>query len=113
MHKVVNRDMITNPTHSCWLKWDPPDQGFVKLNIDGSYKAESNLDGGGEVFCNDQGCWISWFTVNLGKASYVLAELWGLLYGLKLVTDLKFSHVMVELNSKMVVSWFNEGVSFT
>lgn len=62
------------------------------------------------AFCDHKVAWIAGFVENLGKTSCVSAEIWALYYGLKFVTEPKFTKLKVELDSDIVVSWVKDGV---
>lgn len=50
------------------------------------------------------GHFVSGFHCNLGVATSVMAELWGLVYGLKLARSLNLTVVLAELDSEVVVN---------
>lgn len=54
---------------------------------------------------DNAGSWSSSFVANLGSSCSILAELWGLFYGLQLATSKGLVKVLVELDSKVVVDW--------
>lgn len=88
------------PRLVCWL---PPPQGSFKLNTDGSVLPSRYAAAGG-VVRNHLGEWIQGFTANIGIASSFEAELWGLLYGLRLCRTLLVPSLVVELDSAAIVS---------
>ena len=62
----------------------------------------------GGLFRDDTGKWLGGFTVNLGKCSAILAELWGAWYALTLAWDRRYQRVILELDSAVVVKWLVE-----
>jgi len=50
----INRHMV---------KWTPPQDGCIKLNIDGSYGASGDIGYGG-LFRDNKGNWIAGFSSN-------------------------------------------------
>ncbi|GLT50394.1 hypothetical protein SLA2020_238810 [Shorea laevis] len=90
-----------------WVSWKPPDDGWFKLNTDGSFARESNSASAGGLIRNSLGSWLTGFTVNIGRASVFMAELWGLREGLRLCKALGLTRVFAELDSLMVVHLIN------
>lgn len=70
----------------------------------------SQLAGAGGVIRGGHENWLADFFANLGKAMSVLAEIWGLFHGLKLVVGMGFNNVLIEMDSAVVVKWIKEGV---
>ncbi|GLT96250.1 hypothetical protein SLE2022_138910 [Rubroshorea leprosula] len=91
-----------------WVSWIPPEEGWCKLNSDGSYNAGDKSAGAGGLIGDSTGCWISGFTVNVGDASIFIAELWGLREGLRLCKSLGLSKIVAEMDSLMVVRFIQE-----
>lgn len=63
-----------------WFKWDPPIEDWVKLNTDVCLKQVLSLAGAEGLTRGTSSQWLVGFTVNLGKANFSMAELWGLLH---------------------------------
>lgn len=84
------------------VRWAPPSFGGMKLNTDGSRK--NGLAACGGLLRNAMGQFISGFHCNLGSATSVLAELWGLTLGLRLARQLGVTRLLVELDSRTVCS---------
>lgn len=76
--------------------------GFLKLNTDGS--RQHRLAACGGLIRDEMGHFISGFHCNLGSATLVHAELWGLTLGLRLARHLVVQRLLVELDSKVVLS---------
>ncbi|GKV05100.1 hypothetical protein SLEP1_g17144 [Rubroshorea leprosula] len=91
-----------------WVSWIPPEEGWCKLNSDGSYNAGDKSAGAGGLIRDSAGCWISGFTVNVGDASIFIAELWGLREGLRLCKSLGLSKIVADMDSLMAVSFIQE-----
>lgn len=88
------------------VRWNPPSSGTYKLNTDGSHHKGMAACGG--LIRNEQGRFIKGFYSNLGTASSVHAELWGITLGLCLAKDLGISSLIVELDSKVVVNMIGQ-----
>ncbi|KAL5839148.1 hypothetical protein ACOSQ3_011852 [Xanthoceras sorbifolium] len=65
------------------ISWAPPQDGWIKLNIDGNrYAATGSITAGG-VFKNARADWILGFVANKGASSALEVEIWGILEGLQ------------------------------
>ena len=49
------------------------------------------------------GCWVSGFQISLGIGEILVAESWGLFYGLKLASQLNISYLEIESDSAILV----------
>ncbi|KAJ7976291.1 Ribonuclease H [Quillaja saponaria] len=81
-----------------WVGWSPPCLGWVKLNYDGCCKGNSSASCGG-VIRDEKGAWLCGFIENIHTETSLLAEISGLLCGLKLAWDKGFTKVLVEIDS--------------
>ncbi|WVY92797.1 hypothetical protein V8G54_000170 (mitochondrion) [Vigna mungo] len=86
-----------------WCTWRCPPSGWVCLNTDGSV-FENRRTGCSRGACgglvrDSAGCFLGGFSVNLGPTSVTLAELWGVVHGLKLAWDLGCKKVKVDIDS--------------
>ncbi|GKV49295.1 hypothetical protein SLEP1_g56052 [Rubroshorea leprosula] len=97
----------TRSSQPWWVRWKRPDEGWVKLNTDGSFNRDGNSASAGGLIRDSLGDWISGFTVNVGSASIFIAELWGLREGLRLCKALGLSRVVAELDYLMAVRFIN------
>ncbi|KAL5818299.1 hypothetical protein ACOSQ4_022141 [Xanthoceras sorbifolium] len=89
------------------IVWIPPQQGWFKLNIDGSREtAEGNIAAGG-IIRDDAKNWVLGFALNRGKGSIMDAELWGIYEGLLLCWKAGFKKIIVESDSKEAVDLIN------
>ncbi|WCJ35671.1 DNAse I-like superfamily protein [Euphorbia peplus] len=90
------------------VAWKCPEVGWVRLNCDGASKGNPGPGSAGGLIRSTEGCWISGFTCNLGICTAVLAELWGLYFGLDLAWKLGMRQVEVELDSQVVIQLVTE-----
>ena len=67
-----------------YLHWKPPKPGACKVNIDGSRINVTGLSGAESVLRDSTRDWIQSFAVNFGACPILEAELWGILWGLRL-----------------------------
>lgn len=63
------------------IGWIPPRVGWMKLNTDGASHGNPGQASAGGVIRNGDGEWCGGFTLNIGRCSAPLAELWGVYYG--------------------------------
>ena len=84
------------------VRWERPDQGKLKLNIDGLAQGNSGLAGGGGVLRDDQGNWVLGYSRKIGRTTSFLAEWWALRDGLHLCLSKNHLDVEVELDAKII-----------
>ncbi|OVA15187.1 Ribonuclease H domain [Macleaya cordata] len=87
------------------LRWSRPPPGYFILNTDGASSTIRAATGGG-VIRNDQGKIIAAFHSSYGQGTNNLAESRALLDGLAMCRQLDISRILVNVDSKLVVSWF-------
>lgn len=85
----------------CLCDGFPPD-GVFTLNVDGSHKQGSSACGG--LLRDSSGRFMKGFHCNLGSSTSVMAELWGLVLGLRLARDVGISSLRIEMDSRVVVN---------
>ncbi|KAH9312988.1 hypothetical protein KI387_028023, partial [Taxus chinensis] len=93
-----------NPNPREGVKWTPPRGGFLKLNFDGAAKGNPGKAGGGGVFRDDEGKFLLAYFFNLGIQSNNVAEVVALFWGVKLVEEKGFKHLVVEGDSLYIIS---------
>ncbi|KAF7806786.1 putative non-LTR retroelement reverse transcriptase [Senna tora] len=109
MDRRVNS--LQNPSAGNPMTWQPPDEGWYKINCDGSYWCNSDDISCGGVIRNSHGDWITGFAKKLGKGTVFQAELWGALIGLKTAWDLHLPSVILETDSTLVYNFITKGCS--
>lgn len=67
-------------------------------------KGNPEWSGGGGVLRDCRGLWISGFLVRFGFCSSMKAELLTVFHGLHLAWELRFRHLIVELDSKTILN---------
>lgn len=90
--------------HLKHIRWIPPPLDAYKLNTNGSHRVDTQLSACGGLIRDHMGTFIAGFHCNLGTATSVLAELGGLVHGLKLAQSLHLQRIIVELDSEVVIS---------
>ncbi|KAF7801750.1 ribonuclease H [Senna tora] len=82
------------------VKWNNPEDGWVKVNVNGSSNIDDNMNGAcGGVVRDHLENFIVGFARNLGNCSSNQAEVWGVLSGLEIVWRHGFRRVVVEMDS--------------
>lgn len=84
--------------------WSFPPQDWLKLNTDGASKGTNHAASCGGVLRDAVGRWLYGFAANLGSASAIEAEIWGIYYGLSLAWSQGFEKVLVSSNSRACYS---------
>ncbi|PNY12420.1 ribonuclease H [Trifolium pratense] len=103
MHAFNNNNVVLERTRSIrWIGWSPPKMNFVKLNTDGAYK-ENRAAGCGGVIRGCEGEWLGGYAKGVGLCSAFVAELWGVLEGLRYVHHIGFTMVELNIDSEAVV----------
>jgi ribonuclease HI len=85
------------------IRWLRPRQDYLCLNTDGAMKAGSQKAGCGGVIRDGSGNWVCGFAKALGTCSAFVAELWGILEGMKLAKDRNIQRLEVQVDSKAVL----------
>ncbi|CAI0469994.1 unnamed protein product [Linum tenue] len=83
--------------------WQPPPDGWVKLNVDGSVKGDPPSSAIGGVARDPTSNWIAGFSTHVGLCSVLEAELKALRDGLSLIWILSYLKVLVQSDSATTV----------
>ena len=92
------------------IAWKCPESGWYKLNTDGAARGNPGLATAGGVVRGKYGTWERGFAVNIGICSALLAELWGVYYGLCIAWDRGIRQLEVEVDSESVVGFLQTGI---
>lgn len=82
-----------------YIGWNKPEGEWVKINVDVAVKGVLGKVGAGGLIRNEMGVWLGGFCANFGKASRLVAELWGMLFGLRLTWQLGYRKMIFENDS--------------
>ncbi|KFK31801.1 hypothetical protein AALP_AA6G160600 [Arabis alpina] len=93
------------------IKWQPPRDGWVKLNTDGASRGNPGLAAAGGVLRDGDGNWCGGFVLNIGICFAPLAELWGVYYGLYIAWERRITRLEIEVDSAIVVEFLKTGIS--
>ncbi|KAL4362541.1 hypothetical protein GQ457_04G033940 [Hibiscus cannabinus] len=89
--------------------WAMPEQGWVKVNVDGARRKGDGVIACGGVVRDDDGGWRGGFSRLIGIGSVIEAELWAIYDGLNFAWDLGFRRVMVESDSQNAIRLVSDG----
>ncbi|KAL5779739.1 hypothetical protein ACOSQ2_010476 [Xanthoceras sorbifolium] len=90
--------------------WNPPLEGWIKLNVDGGRSSDLGVVTAGGVLRDYSRNWMRGFAARKGIGSVLEAELWGLLESLKITWDRGFRRVIIETDSIVVVDMMKKGL---
>ena len=76
------------------IGWLPPPWPWCKLNTDGSCRKFQGAGAGG-LLRDSIGHWISGYCINIGESSVLMAELWGLVQGLRIAWEAGIKHLSI------------------
>ncbi|MCI11085.1 ribonuclease H protein [Trifolium medium] len=82
------------------VRWHPPPEGFIKMNVDESSIGNPGNAGFRGLLRNDRGNWIHGFSGSCGRASNLLTELSAIWSGLQLAWDLGYRSIVLESDSQ-------------
>ena len=89
------------PTHSTkGIRWSPLQHGWTTPNSDGCLKKLADTACCGGLLRNHNGDWKIGYSVKLGTCSIEEAEMWALIYGLRLAWEEGIRFLVAELDSK-------------
>ncbi|KAL6178868.1 hypothetical protein ACLB2K_050385 [Fragaria x ananassa] len=71
-----------------WVRWEPPNPGWLKLNTDGASKGNPGLSGGGSILRDPNGNVIFLTFRGYGVQTALVAEFLALIDGIKTFCDL-------------------------
>lgn len=94
-----------------YIQWNPPPNGWVKLNCDGARTDGEGRAGCGGVVRNDSGKFCFAFSCNLGECSVLASELWAILYGARLAWERGFQNIIIESDSLLAINLLKNGCS--
>lgn len=102
-----NRPPISPPICPVLIEWLPPDDGWLKLNVDGACDTTTHCIPAGGLIRDHHGNWTGGFHQFLGRGNSLLAECWGALLGLKLAVSFGVNCLWLESNCSNLVNLLN------
>ncbi|KAJ1431530.1 Ribonuclease H-like superfamily [Sesbania bispinosa] len=85
------------------VRWQPPDAGYIKVNVDGSCIISSGFCGAAGHLRGWDGQCLAGFSMNLGKVGVLAAELYAIRQGLMICLDMGYSYIWCESDSMEAV----------
>ncbi|CAL1361451.1 unnamed protein product [Linum trigynum] len=85
------------------IGWSPPATGWFKLNTDGAAQGHGGDIAAGGIIRDSDGEWIAGFMYRIGSGTAILAELWGILQGLKLAWKHGIQFLILESYSALAL----------
>lgn len=89
------------------MSWVKPPRGWVKVNTDGSASNPPGRAGAGGLLRDEEGD--GGFSLNVGSANSLSAELFGIREGLNLAWEKGFRKVVIESDSEAAISLVKMG----
>ncbi|QHO48036.1 Putative ribonuclease H protein [Arachis hypogaea] len=84
--------------------WEPPEEGWIKLNVDGSVLQPGSRGACGGLSRNFRGRMLVGFSMNIGTCTLTMAELWAIYIGIKMAVELGINKLNVESDSRVALS---------
>ncbi|XP_019223633.1 PREDICTED: uncharacterized protein LOC109205377 [Nicotiana attenuata] len=88
--------------------WNKPDQGFVKINSDGSALSNPGKIGAGAIIRGNRGEFIHAITTPLGTGRNNLAEIEAAYLGIQWCISNGFTKLQLESDSALLIHWLKE-----
>ncbi|KAJ1390067.1 Ribonuclease H domain [Sesbania bispinosa] len=98
-------DDVTIQSRPKEIVWNPPPDGFIKFNADGSCCSTNSHLGIGGVARDSRADWVFGISGNVGVGSILKAELLAIYYGLSSLWDRGFRRVVCESDSLEAVKF--------
>lgn len=92
------------------VRWIPPVESFIKINVDGSSFGNPGRSGFGGLLRNELDEWLGGFYGNYGITTDLTAELHAIATGLRMAWSTGYRSLICETDSKMGLILIMEGV---
>ncbi|GAU49093.1 hypothetical protein TSUD_137780 [Trifolium subterraneum] len=93
-----------------YIGWKIPQEGWIKLNCDGSQNDRVGLAGRGGLLWDSNGKWIKGYSRKIGSCDALHAEMWGMYVGMNLAWSQRITHLHVESDSKVLIDMVTERI---
>ncbi|GAU31042.1 hypothetical protein TSUD_214780 [Trifolium subterraneum] len=109
MSREIDSCMKTNFTgmpkrmNTIFIGWKRPQEGWVKLNCNGTHKSSVNLSVCGGLLRDSSGICLVSYAHKLGTCDALHAEMWGMYLGIDLTLRQGITHLQVDSDSKVLV----------
>ncbi|KAJ1381042.1 Ribonuclease H domain [Sesbania bispinosa] len=81
------------------ISWDPPPEGWYKVNCDGSVRSDISHATCGGIIRDERGVPLGAFVSKLNWCSITFAELWAIIHGLRIAAQKKLDLIILESDS--------------
>ncbi|MBA0811098.1 hypothetical protein Gohar_003029 [Gossypium harknessii] len=99
--RTISIDYLNNPRLTT-LHWSTPDEGEIKLNMDGAVSPTRSYASIGGVFRDENGTWLYGFSMKLGDDTVFKVEARAILEGLNLAWDKGFRKLELECDNALL-----------
>ncbi|XP_028773622.1 uncharacterized protein LOC114730681 [Neltuma alba] len=89
-------------------RWRPPDNNWIKVNVDGAYSPDRNISACGGLLRNMRGEFLRGFIFHIGQGDALTAELQACLHGLKVAWDEGYRNVILESDATSAIELLSE-----
>lgn len=96
---VKNISTQKNSQEERWKCWEPPTEGWIKLNADGAEGIVSQTSCAGGLLRRPDGSWVAGFSQHIKPCPIDYAELWGVLTGIRIAISQGIQKLHVETDS--------------
>lgn len=86
------------------IRWEKQEEGWFRLNSDGSSSGKPSSAGSGGLIHNGEGEWVCDYARKIGITTNFAVELWGLRDGLLLCLKLHLPAIEIEIDVKSIVN---------
>ncbi|KAL4306072.1 hypothetical protein AHAS_Ahas16G0141700 [Arachis hypogaea] len=94
---------ILQASCSVLVGWKLPDEGWYKVNVDGSVLQARDSGACGGLIRDSNDMIVAGFMMNIGKVTITAAELWAIYLGFKIVIEMGLKKVRMETDSTCAV----------
>lgn len=92
------------------MRWEPPCEDMIVINVDGVFKSNSRARCG-RLICDTRGLWLVGFSKSIGRCNSLSAELWGVLGGLQFAWNKGYKKVELQTDNMKITEAFNARAS--
>lgn len=87
-----------------YIKWQPPNPPFIKLNTDGSTVPNPGHDGIGGVFRDHTGSWFVSYARSISHTTNLHAEILAIKEGLEIALSENYRYLIIESDSLVAIT---------
>lgn len=112
----LKNQMFASQNHSRrggQVKWEPPANGWVKLNVDASVKVGDSVFTVGMVIRNEHGHFVMGRNLKVaGQVEVIEAEAYGVLEALQWINEMQLQQVIIESDSSLVIQALQQQLKY-